>query len=458
MSEENIDKDVEGLDEQPSESWGDYPLDTVFVRKDARTVGDVVNRIKKGRYKLDPEFQRDFVWSPLQQARLIESSLMRIPLPVLYVAEDTDGKIIVVDGLQRLTTFFKYLEDEFSLKNIGSNDPDSLIRNKKFSELPIHLQERIEDTQLTLYILDSKAPERARLDIFERVNSGVPLTRQQMRNCLYSGPATRWLKKASEDESFLHATGGSLKSKSMRDREVINRFCAFYILGSEGYKGDMEEYLAEALSTMNRMSAEDLGRVFEEFKNAMDLSATLFGKHSFRKSLAKRNGDNSKSVLNISLFDALAVSLSKNYSKLTGIAKGDLVGRVATLLSYDTFMDSISLSTNNSNKVRCRHDLLEMVLGKHLESDVSQIVFYDTLKTLLPVYRLDFEAHRLFILSGAVNGAYREVSKYTDWSKRDDLRSEFQSKCIVLLNNEGASESQVKMVAASLFSEAKSIS
>ncbi|WP_396231329.1 DUF262 domain-containing protein, partial [Acinetobacter baumannii] len=211
--------EVEGLDEGNSESWADYPLDTVFVRKDQRTVGEIITRIKKGRYKLDPEFQRDYVWNINQQVRLIESSLMRIPLPVLYVAEDVDGRIIVVDGLQRLTTFFKYINDEFSLKNIGSNDPDDLIRDKKFSQLPIHLQERIEDTQLTLYILDSKAPERARLDIFERVNSGVPLTRQQMRNCLYSGPATKFLKDASNSLPFIQAvTPAQSMKKTMRDR------------------------------------------------------------------------------------------------------------------------------------------------------------------------------------------------------------------------------------------------
>jgi len=89
----------------------------------------------------------------------------------------------------------------------------------------------IEDTQLTLYILDAKAPERAKLDIFERVNSGAPLTRQQMRNCLYNGRATVWLKEVASTPVFIEATGESLDAKRMRDREAINRFCAFSIIG-----------------------------------------------------------------------------------------------------------------------------------------------------------------------------------------------------------------------------------
>ena len=109
---------------------------------------------------------------------------MRIPLPVFYVAEAKDGTIIVVDGLQRLTAFARYLDDEFPLTGLDGDaelrERNSLV-GKRFSDLPLALSERIEDTQLTLYVLDSKAPERARLDIFERVNSGVPLSRQQMR-------------------------------------------------------------------------------------------------------------------------------------------------------------------------------------------------------------------------------------------------------------------------------------
>jgi uncharacterized protein with ParB-like and HNH nuclease domain len=143
-----------------------------------------VKRIEGKRYILDPEFQRDFVWLPPKQSKLIESCVMRIPLPVFYVAEAKDGRIIVVDGLQRLATFTRFLGDHLRLEGLATSDEQRssyALEGKTFSQLPISLQERVQDTQLTMYILDAKAPERARLDIFERVNSGEPLTRQQMR-------------------------------------------------------------------------------------------------------------------------------------------------------------------------------------------------------------------------------------------------------------------------------------
>ena len=197
--------EIEGFDEPPSISWGEYGLDSVFVRNENRSISDVIRRIDNKRYIMDPDFQRDFVWPEDKQSKLIESCIMRIPLPVFYLAEAKDGRIVVVDGLQRLTTFHRFVKGHFRLKGLASPqfvEGAHPLEGRKFSALTIELQERILDTQLITYILDSKAPERARLDIFERVNSGVPLTRQQMRNALYSGPATTWLKQAAESISF----------------------------------------------------------------------------------------------------------------------------------------------------------------------------------------------------------------------------------------------------------------
>ena len=124
---------------------------------------------------------------------------MRIPLPVFYIAENDDGKLVVVDGMQRLSTFWNFVKKEERLRL----PEHPALNGKKFSELDNKLQNRIEDCNLTLYMIDSKAPERARLDIFERVNGGVPLTRQQMRNCSLYGSRHIFLEKGSEKTTFL---------------------------------------------------------------------------------------------------------------------------------------------------------------------------------------------------------------------------------------------------------------
>ena len=104
-------EEPEGLDEKDT-SWGDYPLDEVLIRNETRTIYEVVRRIKQGKYVMDPDFQRDFIWPEDKQSKLIESVVMRIPLPVFYLAEDDAGKMVVVDGLQRLSTFQRFVNGD----------------------------------------------------------------------------------------------------------------------------------------------------------------------------------------------------------------------------------------------------------------------------------------------------------------------------------------------------------
>lgn len=361
ISEVRVVEEIEGLQDGPARNEiPPYPLDDVMVRNETRTVSETVRRISSGRYAMSPDFQRDFVWPTDKQSKLIESCIMRIPLPVFYVAEGQDGRVTVVDGLQRLSTFVRYLSGEFALSGLGEGHP---LNGKIFDELPLNLRERIEDTQITLYILDKSAPEAARLDIFERVNSGIPLTRQQMRNALYDGPATRWLSEMAKNLEFQRVTGGALDSKTMRDREAINRFCAFYLLGWDDYRsGDMDAYLAKALGVMNRL--EELDSITEAFLSGLDRNWELFGRHSFRKSMIDTDGAAYRSVLNISLFEVTMIGLSRcrkeNFEANSLLIKDILVD----LMANGGFVYAVTYSTNSTSQVRTRFSIVDRALER----------------------------------------------------------------------------------------------
>ena len=356
-------EEVEGIEDGPSrQDRPSYPLDDVMVRNETRTVSETVKRIKSGRYAMSPDFQRDFVWPTDKQSKLIESCIMRIPLPVFYVAEGQDGRVTVVDGLQRLTTFRRFLAGEFKLAGLGEDHP---LNGNFFADLPLNLQERIEDTQLTLYILDKSAPEAARLDIFERVNSGIPLTRQQMRNALYDGAATRWLSEMSKSELFRRVTGDSLEPKTMRDREAINRFCAFYLLGWENYTaGDMDAYLAKALGVMNRMDSVD--GLAAAFNTALQRNWELFDRHAFRKSLADNKIAN-RSVLNISLFEVLMVGLARCDETVFQNQAEEIKESVVGMMAWENFLQAVTYSTNSTRQVRERFTLMEKALMRYFQ-------------------------------------------------------------------------------------------
>ncbi len=360
-SDSNEVEQIEGLDED--RHLGDFPIDTLLIRNENRTVFEVVRRINAGGFVMNPDFQRDFIWDREKQSKLIESVVMRIPLPVFYLAEDVKGRTIVVDGLQRLTTFQEFLDNKFSLKL-----PEQQSLNKRrFRDLSPKLQNRIEDCNLILYLLDANVPDHAKFKIFERVNGGVPLTRQQMRNCLYSGPATLFLKDEAQTELFLEATGKSLDPKKMRDREFINRFCAFFLLGAEAYvNGDMDGYLAKALERMNTMHDGELSELSTQFRLTLRNNLALFDRHAFRKHTRDAA---SRSVVNASLWDVMSTGLAR-YSNAQVKERADgLRHAFYPLLDDETFNDAITYSPNSTNKVRKRFEMAEQmfreVLGDH---------------------------------------------------------------------------------------------
>lgn len=355
----------EGLDTS-SFDLGDYPIDSLLIRSEHRAVIDVVRRMDRDQYILDPDFQRDFVWDDAKQSKLIESTLMRIPLPVFYLAENDEGKVIVVDGLQRLSTLQRFLKNELVLRGLGkdSGEPNGRREGEKlngmrFRDLPPKLQNRIEDTQLILYLIDSKVPERARLDIFDRVNSGVPLSRQQMRNSLYLGPATRWLKDRARSEVFLTTTGYSLNSKTMRDREAINRFCAFLLFGVDGYRqasGDMDAFLARALRHINTQQEYWITHVLTEpFERSLRNNYTIFDRHAFRK---HSDPNASRNVINIALFDIYSVLLTRYSESFVIEHADDFHQRFFQLQENIDFLSAITFSTNDVRRVAVRFELI----------------------------------------------------------------------------------------------------
>jgi len=356
------DEVIEGYGGDEDASLGEYPIDTVLIRNENRTVFDVLRRIEKGNYILDPDFQRDFIWAQDKQSKLIESVLMRIPLPVFYLAENNDGRMVVVDGLQRLSTFQRFVSNELRLKLPLQKELDG----KRFQDLSPKLQNRIEDCNLILYLIDAKVPTQALLDIFERVNSGLPLTRQQMRNCLFMGPATRFLKEEASKALFQEATGKSLDRDKMRDREFINRFCAFNLLGIEQYTGDMDDFLAKALKLMNTSSAACLEKVSSQLKMTLINNKKIFDRHAFRKHSANQWNRN---VINASLWDVMSIGLSRYPEPVVEARAEDLRQGFYGLMSDSEFVESISLGTNQVNRVKKRFEksskMFKEVLGDH---------------------------------------------------------------------------------------------
>jgi hypothetical protein len=271
---------------------------------------------------------------------------MRIPLPVFYVAEDRLGRLIVVDGRQRLTTLKRFMDGDLSLKLEDRRELDG----KRFVDLEVRLQNRLEDAQLLFYIIDSKVPERARLDIFERVNGGEVLTRQQMRNAIYNGKATEFLKREAATDLFVQATGNSLDTGKMRDREFVNRFCAFRLLEHKAYR-DMDDWLAQALEKLNQLTDDDLREMSNKFRTALKNNYIVFGPHAFRKHW--RGGDR-RSIINAALYDVMMYYLADKDEGNVTIRMSRLRDSFYNLMQDQAFIKAITNGPNTPKEVWTR--------------------------------------------------------------------------------------------------------
>lgn len=244
----------------------------------------------RGELVIDPEFQRNDVWNPRQRSELIESVLMGIPLPVIYLFESKDGKKQVVDGRQRITAIVDFLNDRIKLTDL------KILRDlngKTFSQLELKLQGIVEDFQILAYVIQPPTPERVKYDIFDRVNrGGTTLNSQEMRNALYGGPVTDLIDRICRSEAFVAATGRGVSPKRMRDRYVVLRVLAFTDLFSGDfskttksyeYKSDIDEFLAWFMSMSNRtLTAESVDRIASDFISVFDIINRTLGPDAFR--------------------------------------------------------------------------------------------------------------------------------------------------------------------------------
>lgn len=298
-----------------------YPNADVRVSKEQYSLLHI-KRLVVDRLELQiaPDFQRRDVWKQRQRAELVESIIMGIPLPIIYLFETADGKKQVVDGRQRITTIIDFLEDDFQLKELRILPQ---YNNMKFSDLPPKIQGIFEDYQILCYVIQPPTPERVKYDIFDRVNrGGTKLNSQEMRSALYQGKATTLVDEICQSDEFLQVTGNAVSPKRMRDRYAVLRILAFYLLFSSQlngndfdkpieYKSDMDDFLAKVMVRINDHSSETQRAMWKgEILNAFRELYNLLGPDAFR---FDSENVGKKRPLNMPLMEALTFLFTLNW-------------------------------------------------------------------------------------------------------------------------------------------------
>jgi len=346
------------------------PFDPTQINIDTKTpsLDTLIERILHNEIELNTEsyFQRkDDLWDVEKQSRLIESILIRFPLPAFYFDGTNSKKWLVVDGLQRLSSIRNFV----ALKTLRLTKLEflSTLEDKGYDDLDRDLQRVIKEAQVVVYIINPGTPNDVKFNIFKRINTGgLILEAQEIRHALFQGAPAEFIAELAKTDEFLAVTEGRIKTHRMLDRDFANRFLAFYYLDYTNYVPDLDTFMSRAMSAINEMSKGKKDEIKEAFKRSMRLNEEIFGKHAFRKF---KNLEDKRKPINKALFDVFSVvfaKLTKNDSDKLKKNKSTFIIKFLSLLYQDQdeqFFWAVTSSTSDKNRVSYRFTKTEELVN-----------------------------------------------------------------------------------------------
>jgi len=382
---EIIEKQKSGTDtfnEGKSKEFNPYNPEEIKVRSDKISITLIYQMIEKGDIDLNPDFQRHLVWNQIQKSRLIESILLRIPLPMFYFAEDKEGKLSVVDGLQRISAIKEFMDNKLPLKNLQyledtcgnkfyeTNGKNIGIGAKYFRWFNL--------TTLSANIIDPSSPFQVKYDIFRRINTGgKPLNNQEIRNCLTGQGLREALKEMTTMNEFRTATDNSIKSKRMEDQEVALRFLMFYDKvkqegNIESYNGNMEASLDGFTEDNIKRNKVDFRYAIGKFSSAMKNAEYLLGRrYAFRKIVPETISPKAyKQLINKALFVCISILLADyKYEKIISLNEREaLLFPLAKKIQSDSqLLNYLSYGTNGKANLLYTYSILKELFKENIK-------------------------------------------------------------------------------------------
>ena len=302
-----------------------------------------------------PEFQRGFVWKQVQSSKLIESFLVGLPVPAVFLYSERESqKYLVIDGQQRLKSVFYYFEgylgsekqDARKAFNLKGLHPKSPFHEKKFDDLGESDQLRLKNAVLRAFIVQQLNPndDTSMYHIFERLNTGgTLLANQEVRNCIYHGEFVQFLEEINNLRDWRTILGKQEPDIRRKDIELLVRFFAMQELDDEldDYKKPMKDFLSRFMRKHKKPSKETLEGSRRLFEKTCKIIITTLGPKPFHV----------RAGMNTAIFDAVMVAFSKHLT--TQIPK-DIKARYKNLVESNDFNQYTRQRTTDVDIVRKR--------------------------------------------------------------------------------------------------------
>lgn len=346
--------------EEDEDDQNDYPSldDEVSIKDDKYSIFEYLRKLNAGSVILSPDFQRHEVWKLEQKSKFIESVLRGLPLPPIYLKKNSDGRYIVVDGLQRTSALRDFMSGKLTLTGLEPEDKNMLngATINSLDAIRAGLRARIEDRQLFVYVMEPSVPMSVVYDVFNRINTGgTQLSRQEIRNCVFQGRSTRLLKEIAESLEFKQSIGYGIQELRMKDQEAVLRCLAFVVYNYElDYDGSMDKFLEKTMTRINKMTEDETAVLKKNALRVFSWTLDIFGDRNFRIPT-----DYTRGRINIAVMETLFQCF---YQNLANMKKGyldiaDFKTAFARLLDDSKYLASVRWSTGSTNQVKTRFRL-----------------------------------------------------------------------------------------------------
>jgi len=316
--------------------------------------------------ELSPSYQRRCRWDDDQQSRLIESFLMNVPIPPIFLNEDDLGKYSIIDGKQRLTTINRFLGGKLKLSGL---EIFADINGKNIEELPSNLRTILKTrVNLRAIIILSQSDPFIKYEVFRRLNTGgEALNAQEIRNSVYPGLFNDLLLKLSTNKKFHQLLGITQKEKSaiykeMRDVEFVLRYFTFrdnWIEFSGGMRRHMDQYMETCTKHLSKINIHDMEN---DFLKTLDIVEVCFGEHAFQRWIPEKKQWRLMAVA--SLFDAEMFACRDIPLDLAKKKHSEILAAVKTLFEDKDFRKSVDAATNTPSYFKKRIILMKQTLDR----------------------------------------------------------------------------------------------
>lgn len=328
------------------------------------SVQTVVEQVKNGDIFLEPSYQREYRWPKDKASRFIESLLLNIPIPNIFLAEEEDVTYTVIDGRQRLNTIKNFILPDSEKERIVLQGLQvrSDLNGKTFDELSKKDQGKLKKQYLRCSVILNDSDPQIKFDVFERLNTGSEkLQPQEIRNCTYRGNFNELIKVLAKNSKFKDMLKlNTNNNKNMTDVEYVLRFFA-YSLDLENYKGSVGEFLNNFMRTHRNLTDEQIDSYKTLFENTVKNIYSVLGKNAFKRYVPDKK--NWYSVTNKALFDAEMVAFSKiNISNLNQESIEKIRNDIKNKMSDNDFIKTIERTTNIVERVLKRINDISTIL------------------------------------------------------------------------------------------------